>query len=413
MGVWVDTVGNSANKTLGFGETDAYGLDGGDTITAGAANFNYNIHGGMGADTLQSYNLDDILFGDEGSDELRGEGGKDNLYGGTEGDLLYGDWSSLDSSTHGTAESDFVYGGDGRDSIYGGGGDDALSGDWGDDTITGGYEDSTLPSGADFIEGGQGNDHLYGDDGNDIIEGGRDNDTIDGGPGSDTLDGGQGNDGIDGGTGNDKMAGQDGNDAYGVDARGDKVIEAPNLGIDTVVSTINYTLPANVEILFLSGSASKGTGNALANGIFANNAKASTLSGMAGSDALVGGAAHDVLIGGLGKDFLTGNGKNDVFDFNSVRESVPGGNRDQILDFNRGQHDKIDLSTIDADTHDRGNQKFDFIGTAGFHSHGKDHVYGELREANHIVQGDVNGDGHADFEIHVNLATLSKSDFLL
>jgi hypothetical protein len=46
-------------------------------------------------------------------------------------------------------------------------------------------------------------------------------------------------------------------------------------------------------------------------------------------------------------------------------------------------------------------------------SQGAHHVFGELRCAGGIIQGDVNGDGHADFEIHVNLATLQKTDFML
>jgi hypothetical protein len=43
-------------------------------------------------------------------------------------------------------------------------------------------------------------------------------------------------------------------------------------------------------------------------------------------------------------------------------------------------------------------------------------VFGELRYANHVLKGDVNGDGHADFAIIMNAATLSAGpggDFLL
>jgi serralysin len=61
----------------------------------------------------------------------------------------------------------------------------------------------------------------------------------------------------------------------------------------------------------------------------------------------------------------------------------------------------------------RGIQAFHFIGSQAFHSHGSTHVYGELRYANHILQGDVNGDGKADFEVHVNAASLATGDFVL
>jgi hypothetical protein len=70
--------------------------------------------------------------------------------------------------------------------------------------------------------------------------------------------------------------------------------------------------------------------------------------------------------------------------------------------------DRIDLRTIDAATGVAGNSKFHFIGTQTFHD-----VKGELRCKNGIVQGDVNGDGKADFEIKVNLATLVQGDFFL
>ncbi len=66
-----------------------------------------------------------------------------------------------------------------------------------------------------------------------------------------------------------------------------------------------------------------------------------------------------------------------------------------------------------------GNQVFKLIGTAGFHK-----TAGELRfqmlnptgAANDktIVEGDINGDGRADFQIELTgLIGLTKADFLL
>jgi Ca2+-binding RTX toxin-like protein len=130
-----------------------------------------------------------------------------------------------------------------------------------------------------------------------------------------------------------------------------------------------------------------------------------TIIGGKENDVFSGDAGNDTLAGGLGKDMLTGGADNDIFDFNSIKDSVKGASRDQILDFVHGQGDRIDLSTIDANTHTHGSQ--------AFHSHGTHHVYGELRYKNHILSGDVNGDGHADFEIHVNAASLAKGDFVL
>ena len=106
---------------------------------------------------------------------------------------------------------------------------------------------------------------------------------------------------------------------------------------------------------------------------------------------------------------MTGSAGADKFDFNLTTESVKGVNRDVILDFVRAQGDKIDLSTIDADTDGTtGNQAFAFIGTAAFTG-----VDGQLRCSAGIIQGDVNGDRVADFEIKVNPATLLAADFIL
>jgi hypothetical protein len=94
--------------------------------------------------------------------------------------------------------------------------------------------------------------------------------------------------------------------------------------------------------------------------------------------------------------------------FNDVLESVKGVNHDSILDFNHTQHDKIDLHVIDADSAVGGNQAFHFIG-----SHVFGHHKGELRYANHLLQGDTDGNGVADIEVHVNAAHLVAGDFVV
>ena len=71
---------------------------------------------------------------------------------------------------------------------------------------------------------------------------------------------------IDGRAGSDTMAGGLGNDTYFVDSTGDRVIENPGQGVDTIWASVTYTLQANVENLTLTGlSAINGSGNALAN----------------------------------------------------------------------------------------------------------------------------------------------------
>ncbi len=115
---------------------------------------------------------------------------------------------------------------------------------------------------------------------------------------------------LDGGTGTDYMAGGSGNDIYIVDSAGDQVAEnlsnyynsansweyqpaygwfSRDGGIDTVQSSITYTLGANVENLTLTGTAAiNGTGNELSNMLTGNSA-ANILTGGAGDDTYVFG----------------------------------------------------------------------------------------------------------------------------
>ena len=110
--------------------------------------------------------------------------------------------------------------------------------------------------------------------------------------GDDALYGGLGDDDLYGGSGADSMYGGGGSDTYFVDEFGDLVFESLNSGDhDLVISSITYTLGANVEDLKLtdSGGNIDGTGDDAANAIFGNSG-ANTLRGGAGGDTLDGGA---------------------------------------------------------------------------------------------------------------------------
>ncbi len=153
-----------------------------------------------------------------------------------------------------------------------------------------------------------------GNAGNNIITGNIANNILNGGLGVDTLIGGMGN------------------DTYVVDNIGDIVTETSTLTteIDTVQSSVNYTLVLNVEQLTLTGtSAINGTGNE-GNNFITGNSGANILSGAAGNDTLVGGLGSDVLIGGLGVD---------RFLFNNKTEGI-----DTINDFTAGE--KIVISAL-------------------------------------------------------------------
>ena len=214
------------------------------------------------------------------------------------------------------------------------------------------------------------------------------------------------------------MLGGAGHDTYVVNSAADILVEFS--GIDTVRSTVSKTLAAGFEKLTLLGAlAINGTGNAAAN-VITGNAGNNKLFGLAGSDTLNGGARNDVLTGGLGKDTMTGGAGADDFDFNSVAEIGKGITRDIIRDF---VHliDDIDLSTIDANGSASGNGAFTLLAVEGAAFTG---IRGQLRfdqqnlpgSANDktIVEGDINGDRTADFQLQLNgLKTLTAGDFIL
>jgi Ca2+-binding RTX toxin-like protein len=163
--------------------------------------------------------------------------------------------------------------------------------------------------------------HNKATSGDDVILGTIHNNKLRGLAGNDTLYGLDGNDTLDGGTGCDVMIGGDGDDTYIVDNVGDIIFGTEAGGIDTVRSSVGYTLPRYVENLILTGSKSiNGTGNT------SNN----VLTGNSGNNKLSGGRGNDTLNGGLGNDTLTGGAGSNVFLF---KTKLSKNNIDKITDF--------------------------------------------------------------------------------
>lgn len=151
-----------------------------------------------------------------------------------------------------------------------------------------------------------------------------------------------------------------GDDTYVVDSADNLLAEGSDGGIDTVRSSVSYTLGANLENLTLTGTATiNGIGNSLANTLEGNSAD-NVLDGRAGSDILIGAAGYDTLIGGAGDDTLLGGEDSDVLDGGTGNDRLEGGQGDDTYLFARGggadvvieddtNADKTDVLTFGAD----------------------------------------------------------------
>jgi beta-glucanase (GH16 family) len=134
------------------------------------------------------------------------------------------------------------------------------------------------------------------------------------------------------------------------------------------------------------------------------------LTGTSADEVLIGGGGNDKLIGGGGSDLLKGGPGADTFVFKAKGDSTPGA-PDQILDFSHAQGDKIDLSAIDANTAHAGDDAFKLV---DWFTKTPGQLVEKIRDDGYLVQGDVNGDGVADFTIYVHTTgSLSAGDFVL
>jgi Ca2+-binding RTX toxin-like protein len=249
----------------------------------------------------------------------------------------------------------------GNDTITGTAADDILRGGTGQDSLNG-------LAGQDLMYGGEGNDSYVLDNAGDVVfefaEGGTDtvqsslvslafgasphvetliltgssNLDITAGSGANTLTGNSGNNILNGGGGIDTMTGFGGRDIYVVDVTGDRVIEAPGGGIDTVQSaTIGVVLGsyANVENGALLGSSNLNlTGTSAVN----------VLTGNSGNNVIDGGAGVDMMTGGSGDDTFVADVAGD-----QVIEAVGGGNdtvRSATISLSLGSYPNVENATL-------------------------------------------------------------------
>lgn len=305
---------------------------------------------------------DDTLIGGGGSDSFRiMNGGHDSMSGGKGGDaFMVGANAAGDVTINGGEGSDLFY------FTYSSKGVNL-------DTDLG-----VLKVGTGFVGAVVSVENAYGSAYNDTLKGDAGYNFFSAGKGDDLLRGGAGGDNLAGGEGFDRAS-----------------YTGSNAGV-AVNLTTGATAGGHAQGDVLSGIEGL-IGSSYADTLTGNNAS-NRLEGGGGADRLRGMGGTDTLVGGLGAD---------RFIFESVDHSKAGA-ADTILDFHSAQHDLIVLGAIDANTNLDGNQAFQFIGNAAFSA------AGQLRFEAGVLQGDVTGDGIADFVLKLTgVTSMSATDFVL
>ena len=348
--------GGTGTDTLSY----AYGTTGTKGVTASLASTLVQATGGSGFDTLSGF---ENLTGSSNNDRLTGSSGNNVLNGGT-----------------------------GTDALIGGAGDDTYYVDMAGDAIT-----ETSTGGKDLVLSSFLGIYVMGA----YVEEGRISTTaaasLTGNGLANTLYAGAGNNTLDGGTGTDTASYQ-----YGLISGATAGVNV-SLAITTAQATgrSGTDTLANIENL---------TGSNL-NDILTGSVGSNILEGSLGADKLDGGAGNDTLIGGAGKDTLVGGNGNDSFDFNALSEmGTTSASWDVISGFVRGQ-DKIDLSTLDANTATTVDNAFNGTLIA---STAKFSAAGQLKLASGVLYGNTDADADAEFAIQLTgITTLSAADFVL
>ncbi len=264
------TLGNTISVTTTI--TDTLVTDVTTTLTSGVENLTLI---GINAINGTGNSSNNIIIGNSSNNTLNGGAGIDTLIGGVGNDSYV-----VDTTTDVITENL----GEGTDTIQ-------ASVTFNLTTLTN-IENLTL-TGSSAINGtgNADNNSLMGNSANNILNGAAGFDTLNGSGGIDTLIGGTGD------------------DFYIVDTTTDVITENAGEGIDTIQSSVTFSLSAltNIENLTLTGtSAINGTGNT-ANNLIIGNTASNTLNGGDGIDTLIGGMGNDIYIVDTTTDIIIEN----------------------------------------------------------------------------------------------------------
>ncbi len=283
-----------------------------DKVGGAATAMTYHLGAGNDVfDNVETQNVVDTVYGDEGNDTIWTGAGNDYLNGGTGDDKLFGE--------------------NGNDILVGGQGADALNGGDGIDTADysasaagvnvslltgqghgGDAEGDTLVL-IENLTGSNFNDTLIGDAGNNVLIAGAGDDVLVGGAGADVLNGGDGIDTADYSTSSAAVnVNLETGVAHGGDAEGDTLISIENL----VGSKFDDVLVGDANV-----------------------------------NKIYGGDGNDTITGGHNDDFMYGGNGNDTFlvEWSYHGDTYDGG--DGIDTFNadvpvlNGYKQEIDLAT--------------------------------------------------------------------
>ena len=275
------------------------------------------ITGNDGDNTLNGAAGSDILIGGLGHDTFLDDSGADNMIGGGGNDVYHVD---------NAADTLVELAGEGLDTVFA-----SLSFALRDKSQH--LEDLVLNGFGDLNGTGNGQaNHITGNAGNNILNGAGGNDTMLGGGGNDTFQ-----DDL----GADHMVGGTGDDTYFIDNIGDTLIEVAGQGIDSVISSISFSLRVHsqhLENLTLTGAGNiNGTGNGQMN----------TITGNSGDNILNGAGGNDTLNGGAGDDTYNDDAGADRFEI-SVFDGLQN---DSIINFSNTQDTiAIELGAFNTNT---------------------------------------------------------------